>query len=356
METIHGLSINGPAIIATAVVFTLLAVAAVALRFFAKRIAGSTYRWDDWLLLIALIIFVTTEVLVIISDVVGRKATSDTDPRYWVYFRLVYVYSIFYFVVIGLVELSILLLYRHVFYPTHLRHTSIVLAAVCIAWLIAALVIEIGYPGHKINAYFPGSSGVVFDVTYLSFWLAMGIIETLIEITILVLPLREILRLQISKQKKYLISCSLLLGGFVIITSIVRLAVLYRPGEIDIDLTQGDIWLNVHLGTAIISACLPTFRPLISRRSGSGQSYGSRKGSYTVNHSTVLSASRNRMHGATGSESREGIFLNPQSDIQGTFADARRTTSSDGSSTKWQDDGPVKSGEAIGVKKTVEVV
>ena len=68
METIHGLSINGPAIIATAIVFTLLAVAAVALRFFSKRIAGSIYRWDDWLLLIALIIYVTTEVLVIICE------------------------------------------------------------------------------------------------------------------------------------------------------------------------------------------------------------------------------------------------------------------------------------------------
>lgn len=68
METIHGLNINGPAIIATAVVFTFLTVAAVGLRFFAKRIAGSTYRWDDWLLLLALIIFVTTEVLVIICE------------------------------------------------------------------------------------------------------------------------------------------------------------------------------------------------------------------------------------------------------------------------------------------------
>ncbi|KAI4266745.1 MAG: hypothetical protein L6R38_008568 [Xanthoria sp. 2 TBL-2021] len=356
METIHGLNINGPAIIATAVVFTFLTVAAVGLRFFAKRIAGSTYRWDDWLLLLALIIFVTTEVLVIISDVVGRKATSDTDARYWIYRRLVYVYSIFYFVVIGLVELSILLLYRHIFYPTHLRHTSIVLAVVCIAWLIAALVIEIGYPGHTIEAYFPGSSGVVFNVKYLPFWLAVALIETLIEITILVLPLREIYRLQISKQKKYLISCSLLLGSFVIITGIVRMAVLYRPGKIDIDLTQGDIWLNVHLGTAIISACLPTFRPLMSRRSDSRQAYSSRKGSYTVNHSTVLSASRNRARGAIGSDSREGIIMNPQSDLRGTFADARRTTSSDASSTKWQDDGPVKSGEAIGVKKTIEVV
>ena len=253
-------------------------------------------------------------------------------------------------------ELSILLLYRHLFHPTHLRYTSNVLVGICVAWLIAALVIEIGYPGHTIEAYFPGSSDVVFKVEYLSFWLAMGITETLIQIIILVLPLREIYRLQISKQKKYLISCTLLLGGFVILTSIVRMAVLYRPDQVDIDLTQGNIWLNVHLGTAIICACLPTFRPLIARRLGSRQGTNSRKGSYATNPPTPFSASRNKAHGGTWGDSTEGIIMDSQNGMQGTFANARRATSSGESSTKWDEDGAVKSGEAIGVKRTIEIV
>ncbi|KAL8842385.1 MAG: hypothetical protein Q9176_002774 [Flavoplaca citrina] len=345
METIRGLNINGPAIIATSVVFSCLTVASVGLRFYAKRISRGAYRLDDWLLVFALFLFVTTEVLVIICEHVE-------SPRC----RLVYVYSIFYFVIVAFVELSILLFYRHVFHPTHMRYTSNVLVGICVAWLIAALVIEIGYPGHTIEAYFPGSSSVVFDVEYLSFWLAMGITETLIQIVILVLPLREIYRLQISKQKKYLISCTLSLGGFVILTSIVRMAVLYRPDQVDIDLTQGNIWLNVHLGTAVICACLPTFRPLIARRSESRQSPNYRKGSYAINQPTALSASRNRAHGAPWGDSSEGIIMNSQNVMQGTYADARRATSSDGSSTKWEEDGPVKSGEAIGVKRTIDVV
>ncbi|KAL8881547.1 MAG: hypothetical protein Q9198_001265 [Flavoplaca austrocitrina] len=159
----------------------------------------------------------------------------------------------------------------------------------------------------------------------------MGITETLIQIVILVLPLREIYRLQISKQKKYLISCTLSLGGFVILTSIVRMAVLYRPDQVDIDLTQ-------------------------ARRSESRQSPNYRKGSYAINQPTALSASRNRAHGAPWGDSSEGIIMNSQNVMQGTYADARRATSSDGSSTKWEEDGPVKSGEAIGVKRTIDVV
>lgn len=65
METIHGLNTNGPAIIATGVVFTVLSVAAVGLRFVSKRITRATVGIDDWLLLIALLIFVTAEILVI---------------------------------------------------------------------------------------------------------------------------------------------------------------------------------------------------------------------------------------------------------------------------------------------------
>lgn len=265
-------------------------------------------------------------------------------------------YSVFYFVVIALVEVSILLLYRHVFYPTHLRYTSIILAAICAAWLIAALVIEIGYPGHPISLYFPGSSSVVFNVTYLPFWLAMSIIETLIEIIILVLPIREIYHLQLSRQKKILLSLILSLGGFVVLTGVVRMAVLYRPGEVDFDLTQGDIWLNVHLGTAIISACLPTFRPLIPRSSGGTSRYHSRQGSYSINHSTALSAAKKRIRGDNLGESREGIVLEPQKDLQGTFADARHSESSATASTRGQEDGAIRAGEATGVKRTVEVL
>ena len=65
METIHGLNVNGDAIIATGVVFTVLSVVAVGLRFASKRITNSSFRVDDWLLLAALAIYITAEILVI---------------------------------------------------------------------------------------------------------------------------------------------------------------------------------------------------------------------------------------------------------------------------------------------------
>ena len=266
----------------------------------------------------------------------------------------------FYFPIIALALASVLFLYRHIFYPSHIRYTSLVLAAVCFSWCTAALVIEIGYPSHTIGYFFPGGPETTFHVTYLSFWLAMGILETLLEIIILLLPLREIARLQLSRRKKYLLSIIFSLGGFVVITAIIRLSILYRPKKPDLDLTQGDIWFNVHLGTGIISACLPTFRPLISRSSSFLQSFSSRKGSYTTGQSgSALDNMKSRLKEANehGKSETEGIVMQPNKEtLQGSYADARRSEGSTTPSGGWQEDGAVTAGEAIAVRRTVEVV
>ena len=60
--------------------------------------------------------------------------------------------------------------------------------------------------------------------------------------------------------------------------------------------------------------------------------------------------------GTTRLASKEGIVLQPQDENQGSFADARWSEGSNTPSTEWQEGGPVKSGEAIGVRRTVEVV
>ena len=219
-----------------------------------------------------------------------------------------------------------------------------------------AMVIEIGYPGHKISEYFPGSSSIVFNVTYLSFWLAMAIIETLIDIVILVLPIRVVFQLQLATEKKILLSFIFALGSFVVITSIVRMAVLYRPTEPDIDLTQGDIWLNVHLGTAIISACLPTYKPLISGNTRLMDIFYHKRGSYPTRDTGTLPSSRRRTHTTGSRRSIEKIYNASQTEQQGNFVDVRQSGSISMTDMESKEEGAVESGAAIHVKQTVDVV
>jgi hypothetical protein len=49
----------------------------------------------------------------------------------------------------------------------------------------------------------------------------------------------------------------------VIITGIIRIIICYRgPGALQLD--KDAFWLNIHAGIAIVSACLPTYKPLVS--------------------------------------------------------------------------------------------
>ena len=236
-----------------------------------------------------------------------------------------------------------------------MRYTSLIFVAICGAWLLASLVIEIGYPSYPISKYFPGSSTTKFNVVYLPFWLAMAIIETLIEITILILPIREIIRLQLSRHKKILLSLIFAMGSFVVITSIIRMAVLYRPGEADFDLSKGDIWLNVHLGTAIISACLPTYRPLVSRKTSLTQIFYPSRGSYQIEENESLQYRKKSSATSHSTWLPDSLYTSHPKERQGNFVNARGSGSISLIGLGSQD-GAVESGAAIGVKQTVDVV
>ncbi|KAI4121202.1 MAG: hypothetical protein LQ338_006501 [Usnochroma carphineum] len=359
METIHGLNTNGPAIIGTGCAFTVLAVLAIGLRVCSKRIAHVPVGIDDWLLILGLLLYFTAEVLVIRSDVSGRRASSPEDSRYHNYSQYVYIYSVFYFPVIALVQVSILIFYRRIFFLSPFRWTAAVLIAICIVWCITALIIEIGYPGHSIGYYFAGSSETTFDVDYLKFWLAMAIVEIVLEFVILVLPIRELYRLQLSSKKKLLCSLIFALGSFVILTGILRIARVYKPSGGDIDLTEGDIWLNVHLGTAIICACLPTYRPLVSRNpwfSRKSHSYRIQTGTDASDKTYKLPSLPKDVHQDDSNELMATVYAGYQQDVHGNFADARRSDSKSATKTEWHDESRVRMGEAIRVKQTVDVV
>lgn len=76
METIHGLGTNGPAIVGTGCAFTVLAVLAVGLRIGSKRIAHSRLAIDDWVLVFALLLYFTAEVLVIRCQYLSQVSVS----------------------------------------------------------------------------------------------------------------------------------------------------------------------------------------------------------------------------------------------------------------------------------------
>ena len=65
----------------------------------------------------------------------------------------------------------------------------------------------------------------------------------------------------------------------VIITGIIRVIYGYKPGSRVPSYSKAELWSTVHVGMAMVCACLPTLRPLIFRSSSSATS--SRRRRYT---------------------------------------------------------------------------
>ena len=95
----------------------------------------------------------------------------------------------------------------------------------------------------------------------------MAAFNVLTDFAILILPMPMLWQLQIPTQEKLQIMGIFLLGGFVCFASIYRTVVIHQLSLTDpswSDVPAG-IWTAAELGVAIISSCLPTFRPLFSR-------------------------------------------------------------------------------------------
>lgn len=72
----------------------------------------------------------------------------------------------------------------------------------------------------------------------------MSIFEPVIDVLILILPVRQILQLQVSTRKKILISHIFAIGGLVIITGIVRISIVYVLSGTDCEFCS-DILISI---------------------------------------------------------------------------------------------------------------
>ncbi|CAF9914521.1 MAG: hypothetical protein HETSPECPRED_002001 [Heterodermia speciosa] len=108
----------------------------------------------------------------------------------------------------------------------------------------------------------------------------MASVEIVLDVVILSLPLKMILGLQISCKRKIMLCVVFSIGGFAVITGIVRTSLTYVPGRHYINWTRGELWTNIHLGTAVLCACLPTYAPLLRHLAAFGSKIASRFSSF----------------------------------------------------------------------------
>ncbi|MCJ1312447.1 hypothetical protein MMC25_006121 [Agyrium rufum] len=257
----------------------VLAIFTVVARFYARTLSKAGLGWDDWLILVAVVVTVLTAGLLLWSNAIdpnGAWVSDNTDPDYVytphdvLYIKLSFVTSVLYFTISGSTKLGILVMYKRIFNTDATFRYQLALASfLVIAWwvgcTVATLTNCIPLNWTWLNALDDPRYCFNFNV----FWLVSGVCEVLIDFIVLALPARVVLSLQLSTQKKAAVVCIFLLGGFVIITGLIRVILGYVPDAREPSYSKTEVWTAIHAGMAIVCASLPVFRPIATRISRS---------------------------------------------------------------------------------------
>ncbi|KAJ3578593.1 hypothetical protein NPX13_g1971 [Xylaria arbuscula] len=97
------------------------------------------------------------------------------------------------------------------------------------------------------------------------FFIGNAIPNILADLFLLVLPIRDVWKLQLSQKSKIGVSGIFALGGFVIIASGLRIhyTLAFDPTDPTWSYVGLTLWSAVEMNVAVISCCLPTIRPVI---------------------------------------------------------------------------------------------
>ncbi|KAK7699631.1 hypothetical protein SLS64_011585 [Diaporthe eres] len=265
-------------IIAVGVVFSILAAVAVGMRLVSRRIIRRALDWSDYLIIAACITVISYWATALAGVVIGGLGfhVGEIIDMYGhaeveIAFQISFALQILWAIAGGLYKVSILLFYIEVF-PTLKRWGRVIMAVIfCYTLstaLAAVLVCEDVDDNWDYENLFQGKCGdriLVFRVT--------GALNIVSDVIVLLLPVRNVLRLQLPLYRRLVLLATFALGLFTCVISIIRLGTLSSLSSGDFRDTpyaimQTVIWSGLEPSVAVILACVPLMRPLLLRIRG----------------------------------------------------------------------------------------
>ncbi|KAK3995689.1 hypothetical protein QBC44DRAFT_366483 [Cladorrhinum sp. PSN332] len=299
---------NGIRKLAVNVTVNAIAVIATILRFWCKLSTQNGVHADDWWMLATTISFLCAETPILwglfqgsegkeMAQIINELRTdfsAEKLRRMENFLMSIFIGNTILYLSFFLARMSILSLYRRVFATPKFKKACLMLMVFNLAFFIAAEVtnlcicIPIDIFWHRLK-----TGGRCLNFNLFSF--IVGLVELVLDTAILLLPIRAIISLQMPTKTKVLISGIFLVGGFAIITGILKVYYQYRPNGFYVNFNQAELWYHIHGLTVVICACLPVYGPL--RRIASGVLAKIREG---------YNSSLRRIHGSSGSRSKLG--------------------------------------------------
>ncbi|KAI0014796.1 hypothetical protein F4780DRAFT_788416 [Xylariomycetidae sp. FL0641] len=271
--------------IALAVIFAVLAIVSVGLRFWTRTTSKVRFGLDDALIIPATICVVGIAVTMIVGTSIGEMAQHQKNvvgPHGPVftqglsnYEKCNYILQLLPLVSLGLSKASVLCFYRRVFH-VHGRFLIInsVLLVIVVAWAISfffATVFQCKDPKTLWTSFEFARRNCVETI---SFYYATSITGFITDLMILVSPIPIIVKLQMPLKNRIALAGIFLLGALVVGAGIARFVTFINIGrgiavhgnDITYFTTPVFAWTMIESSLAVVSANLPLLRPLLQRK------------------------------------------------------------------------------------------
>ncbi|OOQ81530.1 putative integral membrane protein [Penicillium brasilianum] len=289
---------------------TVLGVVFVVLRFLARWKKGLSVGADDYVILLSLLfLFATCALnLAMIHYGMGRHADVLPAENIVIIAKLLMCFECVYCTTVGIVKISILLMYARIFPTRGFRIASIILSSIVVGWVIAIICVSVFQCNPIAKAWNFALPGACINLK--GSFIGNAVPNILTDIAILALPVHVVWGLHATVTHRLSVIAIFLLGSFVIFTSAYRFSTLFEfePADTPWTLAKACTWCLIECSSGIISACMPTLRPLFVMLSSK---FGSSTGTRT--RTTGVQGSGLKSYDVSGSALRPpGEFMGRQ--------------------------------------------
>ncbi|OJJ45261.1 hypothetical protein ASPZODRAFT_17481 [Penicilliopsis zonata CBS 506.65] len=269
-------------VVITATCFAfLLSTVSVVLRIVSRKINGTGLFIDDYFIIGALFFLygITIAGIVLMYNGLGTHLVYVSSEHLVVYMKTLFTGSILYTCCIACIKLSILTLYRRLF-PTKSMLVAVnIVGAIVVLWCFGACLISTVtcIPLHKL--WEPTVPGGCIDLP--KFYYGLQGPNIITDAVILIMPMKIVWDLPISRVQKSLLSGIFVVGFLTLIFDIIRLIALIQLANSGDDATYNEVpssvWTCIEPAVGITAACLSNMRPLFTivyRRLGGDRTAG----------------------------------------------------------------------------------
>ncbi|KAL8676437.1 MAG: hypothetical protein Q9186_007043 [Xanthomendoza sp. 1 TL-2023] len=161
-------------------------------------------------------------------------------------------------------KISILLLYRRIFATRRFRQVTVAVGSLCVGWCIAAIVADIFQCQPMHAAFNPDKLFTSRCMNLQAYYRGVTASNLVLDLVVLSMPLCMVWTLTLDTKQKISVSGIFLLGGLVCVASLMRLLSTgdLKAQDFPYKAVNLYMWSQIEPATALVCACIPTYRPL----------------------------------------------------------------------------------------------